>query len=223
VAVEALVRWPDEQGDGMVMPNDFIPLAEHTGLIVSLGEFVLREAVRAIKSLKRRAFPPLNLAINVSVRQLSSLSFAENVLAAIDAEDFPATRLHFEITETAALQEAQYIGEQLRRLKKAGALIAIDDFGVGYSSLSRLRQMPLDMLKIDASFIRDMIEDPDDAAIANAVVSLGRALNMKVVAEGVERRDQQKALESWGCSLMQGYLYSRPLPIDEIDTWLRQF
>jgi diguanylate cyclase (GGDEF)-like protein/PAS domain S-box-containing protein len=223
VALEALVRWPAEKAEASSPPSEFIPLAEHTGLIVSLGEFVLREAVRGIKSLKRRAFAPLNLAINVSVRQLSNLSFAEDVLAALDAEDFPATRLHFEITETAALQEAQYIGEQLRRLKKAGALIAIDDFGVGYSSLSRLRQMPLDMLKIDASFIRDMIEDPDDAAIANAVVSLGRALNMKVVAEGVERRDQQKALESWGCSLMQGYLYSRPLPIDEIDTWLQQF
>jgi EAL domain-containing protein (putative c-di-GMP-specific phosphodiesterase class I) len=98
----------------------------------------------------------------------------------------------------------------------------IDDFGVGYSSLSRLRQMPVDMLKIDASFIRDMIEDPDDAAIANAVVSLGRALNMRVVAEGVERVDQQEALESWGCDFMQGYLYSKPLPIDELNTWLRQ-
>ncbi len=223
VGVEALVRWPDERGGGMTQPSEFIPLAEHTGLIVPLGEFVLREAVQAVKTLPRRSFQPLTLAINVSVRQLSNLSFADEVLATLDALDFPATRLHFEITETAALSEGQLIGDQLRRLKKAGASIAIDDFGVGYSSLSRLRQMPLDMLKIDASFIRDMIEDPDDAAIANAVVSLSRALNMKVVAEGVERLDQQKALESWGCSLMQGYLYSRPIPIDELAVWLRQF
>jgi len=166
---------------------------------------------------------PLNLAINVSVRQLSNLAFVDDVLESLNAESFPATRLHFEITETAALSEGILIGDQLRRLKKAGASIAIDDFGVGYSSLSRLRQMPVDMLKIDASFIRDMIEDPDDAAIANAVVSLGRALNMRVVAEGVERLDQQKALASWGCDLMQGYLYSRPVPIDELTEWLRQF
>ncbi len=223
VAVEALVRWPDETGKGMIMPSEFIPLAEHTGLIVPLGELVLREAFRAMKTLPRVGALPLNLAVNLSVRQLSSLSFVDDVLATLDAESFPATRLHFELTETAALSEGQLIGEQLRRLKKAGASIAIDDFGVGYSSLSRLRQMPVDMLKIDASFIRDMIEDPDDAAIANAVVSLGRALNMRVVAEGVERLDQQKALESWGCNLMQGYLYSRPVPIDELNTWLRQF
>jgi diguanylate cyclase (GGDEF)-like protein/PAS domain S-box-containing protein len=223
MAVEALVRWPDERGGGMTLPNEFVPLAEHTGLIVPLGELVLREAVRAMKTLPRGKAAPLNLAINVSVRQLSSVSFVDDVLQALNAESFPATRLHFEITETAALSEGQLIGEQLRRLKKAGASIAIDDFGVGYSSLSRLRQMPVDMLKIDASFIRDMIEDADDAAIANAVVSLGRALNMRVVAEGVERLDQQKALESWGCDLMQGYLYSKPIPIDELIVWLRQF
>ena len=223
VAIEALVRWPDERGGPMTMPTDFIPLAEHTGLIVPLGELVLRESVRAIKGLPRRSLGPLNLAINVSVRQLSNLAFVDGVLESLDAESFPATRLYFEITETAALSEGILIGDQLRRLKKAGASIAIDDFGVGYSSLSRLRQMPVDMLKIDASFIRDMIEDPDDAAIANAVVSLGRALNMRVVAEGVERLDQQKALASWGCDLMQGYLYSRPVPIEELTEWLRQF
>jgi len=223
VAVEALVRWPDERGGAMTLPSEFIPLAEHTGLIVPLGEFVLRESVRAMKALPRRSFSPLNLAVNVSVRQLSNLSFVDDVLETLNAESFPARRLHFEITETAALSEGILIGDQLRRLKKAGASIAIDDFGVGYSSLSRLRQMPVDMLKIDASFIRDMIEDPDDAAIANAVVSLGRALNMRVVAEGVERLDQQKALASWGCDLMQGYLYSKPVPVDELTEWLRQF
>jgi predicted signal transduction protein with EAL and GGDEF domain len=222
VAVEALVRWPDETGGGITMPSDFIPLAEHTGLIVPLGELVLREGIRALKTLPPGPFGPLSLAINVAVRELSNLSFAEDVLALLKAESFPAQRLHFEITESAALGEGVLIRDQLRRLKKAGASIAIDDFGVGYSSLSRLRQMPVDTLKIDASFIRDMIEDPDDAAIANAVVSLGRALNMRVVAEGVERVDQQEALESWGCDLMQGYLYSKPLPIDELNTWLRQ-
>lgn len=224
VALEALVRWPNEQGGGMILPSEFIPLAEHTGLILPLGELVLRESIRGIKSVPHTpGKTPLKLAINVSVRQLSNTAFVDHVLATLEAEAFPATRLHFEITETAALSEGQFIGEHLRRLKKAGASIAIDDFGVGYSSLSRLRQMPVDMLKIDASFIRDMIEDPDDAAIANAVVSLGRALNMRVVAEGVERLDQQKALESWGCNLMQGYLYSRPVPIDELLPWLRQF
>ena len=223
VAIEALVRWPDEGRGTIMMPSEFVPLAEHTGLIVPLGELVLRESIRAIKTLPKVGGVPLNLAVNVSVRQLSVSSFVDDVLAALAAESFEAARLHFEITETAALSEGQLIGEQLRRLKKAGASIAIDDFGVGYSSLSRLRQMPVDMLKIDASFIRDMIEDPDDSAIANAVVSLGRALNMRVVAEGVERLDQQRALESWGCDLMQGYLYSRPIPIHELTTWLRQF
>ncbi|MBK5256757.1 MAG: EAL domain-containing protein [Vicinamibacteria bacterium] len=224
VAVEALVRWPHEQGGGMTMPSDFIPLAENTGLIVPLGELVLRESTRAIRDVPcPPGGAPLNLAINVAVRQLSNTSFVDDVLATLSAESFPASRLHFEITETAALSEGLLIGEQLRRLKEAGASIAIDDFGVGYSSLSRLRQMPVDMLKIDASFIRDMIEDPDDAAIAKAVVSLGHALNMRVVAEGVERLDQQQALESWGCDLMQGYLYSKPIPIDELHTWLRQF
>jgi len=224
VGVEALVRWPDENGPGMTPPSAFIPLAEHTGLIIPLGELVLRESIRAILSAPRiPGSEPLTLAVNVSVRQLSNTSFVDHVLATLNAESFPATRLHIEITETAALSEGQVIGEQLRRLKKAGASIAIDDFGVGYSSLSRLRQMPVDMLKIDASFIRDMIEDPDDAAIANAVVSLGHALNMRVVAEGVERLDQQRALESWGCDLMQGYLYSRPIPIDALNQWLVEF
>ena len=222
LAVEALVRWPDEQG-GMIPPSEFIPLAEHTGLILAIGEVVLRDSIRAMKSIPPFGPMPLNLAVNVSVRQLSNPSFVEDFLALLQAEDFPASRLHIEITETAALSEGQVIGEQLRRLKKAGASIAIDDFGVGYSSLSRLRQMPVDMLKIDASFIRDMIEDPDDAAIANAVVSLGRALNMRVVAEGVERLDQHQALESWGCDLVQGYLYARPAPIDQLIVWLRQF
>jgi diguanylate cyclase (GGDEF)-like protein/PAS domain S-box-containing protein len=223
MALEALVRWPDEHGGRMTPPSEFIPLAEHTGLILSLGEFVLRESVRAMKKLPDFLAAPLNLAINVSVRQLSSSTFVDDVLSLLTAESFSPSRLHFEITETAALSEGQLIGEQLRRLKKAGASIAIDDFGVGYSSLSRLRQMPVDMLKIDASFIRDMIEDPDDAAIANAVVSLGRALDLRVVAEGVERRDQQEALESWGCDLMQGFLYARPVPMDELIVWLRQF
>lgn len=224
VAVEALVRWPNEKTGGMTMPSEFVPLAEHTGLIVSLGELVLLESIRAMKTIPRMPnLPLLNLAINVSVRQLSNQSFVDEVLATLKHESFPPTRLHFEITETAALTEGQLIGDQLRRLKTAGGSIAIDDFGVGYSSLSRLRQMPVDMLKIDASFIRDMIEDPDDAAIAHAVVSLGHALNMRVVAEGVERQDQQKALESWGCDLMQGYLYSKPIPIDELTVWLRQF
>ncbi len=223
VAVEALARWPDEKGGRLTMPSEFIPLAEQTGLITPLGELVLRQSIRAIKTLPRVAGnTPLNLAINVSVRQLSNTSFVDQVLATLRAESFPVTRIHFEVTETAALSEGALIREQLRRLKNAGASIAIDDFGVGYSSLSRLRQMPVDTLKIDSSFIQGMIEDPDDAAIAKAVVSLGQALNMRVVAEGVERADQKKALESWGCELMQGFLFSKPLPIDELTTWLRE-
>ena len=221
VALEALVRWPDEHG-GSVLPSEFIPLAEHTGLILPLGDFVLREAVRAMRRVPRISKSPLNLAINVSVRQLSNLAFAEDLLATLNKEGFPANRLHVEITETAALSGGGLV-DQLRRLKNAGASIAIDDFGVGYSSLSRLRHMPVDMLKIDASFTRDMIEDPDDAAIANAVASLGRALNMRVVAEGVERLDQQEALRAAGCHLMQGYLYSKPLPMDELLPWLLKF
>ena len=223
VTLEALVRWPDPSNGTTTLPSEFIPLAEHTGLIVPLGDLVLRRAVQAMKTLPEIDGQPLNLAVNVSVRQLSTSTFVEDVLAVLEAESFPSARLHIEITETAALSEGQTIGEHLRRLKQAGATIAIDDFGVGHSSLARLRQMPVDMLKIDASFIRDMIEDPDDAAIANAVVSLGRALNMRVVAEGVERIDQQLALESWGCTLMQGYLYTRPLPLPELSIWLRQF
>ena len=221
-AVEALVRWPNESG-GMTLPSEFIPLAEHTGLIVPLGELVLGQAVRSVKELPRIGDTNLSVAVNVSVRQLANLTFVDDLLQTLQDESFPPSRLHVEITETAALGEGQLIGEQLRRLKRAGASIAIDDFGVGYSSLSRLRQMPVDMLKIDASFIRDMIEDPDDAAIANAVVSLGRALNVRVIAEGVERADQQTALSSWGCDLMQGYLFSRPLPIDELKAWLTKF
>jgi EAL domain-containing protein (putative c-di-GMP-specific phosphodiesterase class I) len=223
VAVEALARWPAEKGGGMIMPSDFVPLAEHTGLIVPMGELVLREAVRALRTLPEVAGLPLDLAVNVSVRQLSNPSFAEDTLATLAAESFPASRLHIEVTETAALSEGLLITEQLRGLKSAGASIVIDDFGVGHSSLSRLRHMPVDSLKIDASFILDMMEDPDDAAIANAVVSLGRALNLRVIAEGVERVDQQAALQSWGCDLMQGFLYSKPLPISELITWLGQF
>ena len=218
VGVEALLRW--ETPTGFVAPNEFLPIAELTGLVVPLAPWVLRTACRQMAAWHRQGFTGLSVAVNLSARQLQHPSLVETVTAALAEAGLPASSLELEITETNAMQNAEATAELLRQLSTIGVRISIDDFGVGYSSLSYLKRLPVDTLKIDQSFVRDSPGDRDDAAIAAAVVEMAHALNLQVVAEGVENEQQRDFLRARGCDRMQGFLISRALPADEMTEWL---
>ncbi|GJD96677.1 bifunctional diguanylate cyclase/phosphodiesterase [Methylobacterium iners] len=206
VGFEALLRW-QHPVRGMVSPADFIPLAEETGLITTLGAWALREACREAASWPH----DLSVAVNVSAIQFQQPGLEQSVMHALSASGLPARRLELEITESVLMQDAQAVVACLHRLRGLGVRIALDDFGTGYSSLSYLRQFPFDKIKIDRSFIRE-IGDPDAAAIVRAVVGLGTHLGIAITAEGVETREQLDQVRSEGCTEVQGFLFSQPLP-----------
>ena len=209
-AVEALVRWQDPKG-GAIGPGRFIPIAEDSGIIETLGHFVLDTACR-----EAAAFPmPLRLAVNVSARQLVRNGFEDTVATVLAATGFPAERLELEITESA-LQSLHDNREILDSIRSLGVRIAIDDFGTGYSSLSALKHLPIDRLKIDQSFVRDIPADPNDVAIVEAICALGLSLGLRITAEGIETREQLAVLRRLGCHEGQGYLFSRPLPAEAL-------
>jgi len=210
VGVEALARW-DSPSLGTISPSQFIPIAEEAGLIARLGEWVLRRACREMRPWKH-----LFLAVNVSAIQLRNLAFASRVLRILDEEDFPPARLELEITETAIMHVDEVITRQLRRLRAAGVRISVDDFGTGYASLQLLRNLQLDKIKIDQSFVSFVTQAKDSAAIVEAFSNLGQALGLKVVAEGVETAEQKRFLLGVGCTGFQGYLFSRPLEADAL-------
>ncbi len=221
VGVEALVRWfhPDL---GMVPPADFIPLAEETGLIVPIGEWVLRTACRDGRLWQEQGFQPLRVAVNLSARQFQQRDLADVVARVLEETALPATDLELELTESVIMRDAAESVRRLRELTALGIQLAVDDFGTGYSSLGYLRTFPIRSLKIDRSFIRDIDRDPNGAAIAQAIIALASSLSLKAIAEGVETREQLDMLRGWGCEEMQGYLFSRPLPADELTALLRQ-
>ncbi len=208
--VEALVRWQDPER-GTIPPVQFIPIAEEGGLIETLGRFVLETACR-----EAAAFPaPIRLAVNASARQITREGFDETVAAALGASGFPAARLDLEITEST-LHALDRSREILKRIKDLGVGIAIDDFGTGYSSLSALKHLPIDRLKIDRSFVRDIPGDPNDVAIVEAICALGLSLGFWITAEGIETREQLAVLRRLGCHEGQGYLFSKPLPAEDL-------
>jgi diguanylate cyclase (GGDEF)-like protein/PAS domain S-box-containing protein len=216
IGVEALVRWRHPER-GTVQPVEFIPLAEETGLVLSLGEWVLRKACQQL--VNWAASPEtanLEIAVNVSARQFHHPGFVAQVLGALGPVGADAHRLKLELTETSVLENVDDSIAKMNLLKTKGVTFALDDFGTGYSSLAYLKQLPLDMLKIDRSFVMDLLTNPNDAAIARTIISLGRTLGLRVLAEGVETPAQRDFLFAHGCESYQGFLCSRPLPAADL-------
>ena len=215
IGVEALVRW-QHPVEGLLLPGTFIPLAEETGLVVLIGDMVLREACRQARAWQDQGLPPLRIAVNVSARQFLENSLIDQVASALQAADLDPQWLELELTESLIMRDVEGAIERMHALKELGVSIAIDDFGTGYSSLSTLRRFPLSRLKIDRSFIADIPEKAGDMAITSAIVSLGRTLELEVVAEGVETEEQAQFLEGAGCEMFQGFLFAKPLPASEV-------
>ena len=220
--VEVLLRWPHAQR-GLVPPGTFIPLAEETGLIVPLGVEVLEQACRQLALWSQRPeMAHLTLSVNVSPRQFQREDFVAEVQSVLQRTGAPAQRLQLELTEGLLVSNVEDMIAKMEALKTQGVGFALDDFGTGYSSLSYLKRLPLDQLKIDQGFVRDILVDPNDAAIARMVIVLGQSLGLEVLAEGVETLAQQQALQLQGCQAYQGYLYSRPLPLEQFEQLAQQ-
>ncbi len=216
--VEALVRWNHPER-GLIAPSEFIGVAEETGMITAIGSFVLRQACSRM-SVWHRTYPTLTLNVNVSPRQFIDSAFFSALKQILLETGLPANALQIEITESLFLERADYVGTLLSSIRELGIQVALDDFGTGYSSLSYLERYRLDTLKIDRSFIARIDNSDIAIAIVRTIVDLARALNMKVVGEGVETRTQLEALRSFGCDLAQGYLFSKPVSASEIDSLL---
>jgi len=219
--VEALVRWkhPDL---GLVPPSHFIPLAEETGLIIPLSKWVLREACEQGTAWRRQGLPPVRIAVNLSARQFIDDSLIEQTGKTLQETGMDPALLEFEITESMMMYNSDKTIEVLSAFRSMGIHIAIDDFGIGYSSLSHLKQFPIDIIKMDRSFVKDIPADQADAAIADAIIAMGKRLGIRVVAEGVETHAQLVFLRERGCDEIQGYYFSKPLPAGEFAHYLRR-
>jgi diguanylate cyclase (GGDEF)-like protein/PAS domain S-box-containing protein len=219
--VEALIRWHHPKR-GLVPPGEFIPLAEETGLILPMGQWVLDEACRTLTTWQTDPLTArLDVAVNVSARQFREPDFVADICARLKAGNLGAGRLKIEITESMLLEDIEQTIDTMLALKQAGVTFALDDFGTGYSSLYYVKRLPLDQLKIDQSFVRDILTDPNDAAICRAIIALGRSLGLLTIAEGVETEAQQAFLIDEGCDGAQGYLYARPMPEADVLAWMR--
>ncbi len=211
---EALIRWHHPEA-GMIPPIRFIPLAEETGLIVPIGEWVSRTACLQNKAWQAAGLPKVCVAVNLSARQFRHAQLVPSLASALQDSGLDARFLELELTESLVMNNAEQFVAKLHDLKAMGIRLSIDDFGTGYSSLCYLKRFPIDSLKIDQSFVRDIVTDPDDAAITRSVISLGHSLNLKVIAEGVETEAQMTYLQSHRCDEMQGYYFSEPVPAQE--------
>ena len=221
VGVEALLRWQHPEL-GMVPPDQFIPLAEQNGNIVVIGEWVLDQACRQLREWHDQGFSELRMAVNLSTVQLHHSELPRVVNNLLQIYRLPPRSLELEVTETGLMEDISTAAQHLLSLRRSGALIAIDDFGTGYSSLSYLKSLPLDKIKIDKSFVQDLLEDDDDATIVRAIIQLGKSLGMQVIAEGVETAEQEAYIIAQGCHEGQGYHYSKPLPARELTAFLKQ-
>jgi len=217
--VEALVRW-QHPSLGLVSPAEFIPLAEDTGLIVPIGEWVLRQACIQNKSWQSKGFAPIQMAVNICARQFHDQDLAQTVIRILDETGLAPQHLDLELTESSIMQDLELAASVLNRLKAMGVNISIDDFGTGFSSLGSLKRLPIDALKIDRSFVNDATTDPDDAALVMAIITLAHNLRLKVIAEGVETEEQLRFLHLLRCDEIQGSLFSKPLPADGLESLL---
>jgi diguanylate cyclase (GGDEF)-like protein/PAS domain S-box-containing protein len=220
-AVEALIRWQHPQR-GMLYPGEFLSLAEETGLIVPIGEWVLREACAQVSAWHAAGYPKLRVSVNISARQFQDGRLPALVASILQEHGLPPAALELEITEQAAMQDIDLATTMLEELRALGVQVSIDDFGNGYSALGYLKRFPVDVLKIDRSFVSDVTRNPGDAAITTAIIVLGHVLNLQVVAEGVETEGQLEFLQTQQCDLVQGYLLSRPIPAGQLEALLRQ-
>jgi diguanylate cyclase (GGDEF)-like protein len=218
--VEALLRWTHPEL-GVLPPMHFIPLAEETGLIVSIGRWVLKEACAQNMAWQRRGLRPVSMAVNLSPRQFVDEQLLQDVDEALAASAMSPVLLQLEVTESMVMRNVPRAIKVLDAIQSRGIRLAIDDFGTGYSSMSLMKQFPIDTIKIDRSFVRDLAKDPEDQAIAQAIISMGKALGMTVVAEGVETSEQETFLRSHGCDEMQGFLFSKPVPPERLADLLR--
>jgi diguanylate cyclase (GGDEF)-like protein/PAS domain S-box-containing protein len=219
--VEALVRWQHPEL-GVVPPMQFIPLAEETGLIVPIGKWVLNRACAQNVAWQREGLPPLRMAVNLSARQFADDDLLEDIGTALRESGMKPELLELELTESMVMQNADRASTVLAAIKRLGVRIAIDDFGVGYSSLTHLKRFPIDTLKVDRSFIRDIPQDPGDRAITEAIIAMGKSLKLTVVAEGVETQEQQTFLYDHNCDEMQGFFFSKPVASDQFVELLRE-
>jgi EAL domain-containing protein (putative c-di-GMP-specific phosphodiesterase class I) len=221
--IEALVRW-QHPTRGLISPAEFIPIAEESGLIIQLGQWVLEAACRAGASWQREfGFePPLQVSVNLSPRQFEHTGLVADVERALKLSGLAATSLKLEVTEGVIMRDTDASILTLRHLKSLGIRIAIDDFGTGYSSLSYLKRLPLDVLKIDRTFVQGIGANAEDNAIVQAIISMGKSLGLAVTAEGIETEEQAALLRSWSCERGQGYLFSRPLDAEQCSELLRQ-
>jgi len=212
--VEALIRWRDPES-GIVSPGVFIPLAEETGLIVPLGDWVIRAACAQIAewSAAGHRWP---VSINLSIKQFASRNLVERILEVVDDAGIEPALLEVEITESTLMHDERALVAELERLRERGVRVSVDDFGTGYSSFAYLRRLPVDAIKIDRSFVKDIEDSEADAELTASIVGMGRALGLRVIAEGVETEGQRDRLAGWGCHEMQGFLYCRPLPPDDL-------
>jgi len=220
IGAEALIRW-DCPGKGIVPPDSFISIAEETGLIIPIGQWILQEACRQNSAWQRAGLPPVSVSVNLSPIQFRHAGLVESVADALAQAGLDPACLELELTESFVMHDAERINVAMQALKALGVDIAVDDFGTGYSSLSYLKRFPVDRLKVDKSFVRDIDSDPDDAAIVRAIITLGHALGLKVVAEGVETQAHLEFLRQHGCDELQGYYFSRPVPATEMEALLR--
>jgi len=219
IGAEALLRW-NHPGMGMMQPDKFIPLAEETGLIVPIGRIVMMRACIAAKRWQECGLAGFRVAVNLSPRQFVQSELVADVRHILEDTGLSPESLELEITESMVMENPDRAAAILHELRAVGVKLAIDDFGTGYSSLGYLKRFPVDTIKIDRSFIKDVPADADDVAITHAVIAMGRSLRLSTVAEGVETAAQAEFLATHGCDLMQGYLISRPLPLDDMDIFL---
>ncbi|CAA7616943.1 PAS domain S-box/diguanylate cyclase (GGDEF) domain-containing protein (modular protein) [Candidatus Terasakiella magnetica] len=220
--VEALIRWisPDR---GLISPNNFIPLAEETGLILPIGDWVLEEAFRQAAEWHNRGFPPIKVAINASAKQFLNLEFADKVSTLLANHGLDSDLIEIELTESAVMSEPEKAVAQLLLLRQLGIRVSVDDFGTGYSSLSYLKRLPLTTVKIDRSFVHGVDLEPDNAAIVGAILGLAESLGLTVVAEGIETEGEERYLKAAGCPIAQGFRYAKPLAVHDFEAWLDRF
>ncbi|MDA8092675.1 MAG: EAL domain-containing protein [Betaproteobacteria bacterium] len=217
--VEALIRWNSPEG-GPIPPMRFIPIAEDSGLIVPIGDWVLKEACRQAVAWRQAGLPELTVAVNLSAVQFRHGRLEKSVARALNESGLAANRLELELTESILIQDTENALATVRRLKAIGVKLSVDDFGTGYSSLAYLKRFDVDKLKIDQSFIRDMVDDPSDAAIVHAIIQMARSLNLAVIAEGVEDARMLAALREHGCDEAQGYHFAKPMPPEALAAYL---
>jgi len=222
IGAEALIRW-NHPRRGMVLPEDFIHFSEGSTLILDIGHWVLDTSCRQIAVWNEgEQTRDLVLAINISAQQFKQPAFVEQVAAMIQKHGIEPSRLKLELTEVIALVDIDSVVEKMQALRKAGVTLSLDDFGTGYSSLSCLKRLPLDQIKIDQSYVRDVTTDHGDAVMVKTIIDMAHNFGLNVIAEGVETEEQQAFLMENGCMAFQGYLYSKPVPLDEFDALLKR-